>query len=876
MLHRLSIFAMSQNLIIKLISDQQELFSAQKQKWLSIIARPLEEKKVKEILTKVYRYSGYKTPEILIVDSPQAAERILSQKKKQKESLGLQIFELLDNHIEQRLNERVKIQIENHLRQKLEAQLREPLWQQLYAQFWLPIDSQLRKQFGKKKATITVNLTELSYACYFDFAKQIGVNFDETDYEIYTQFYENISMYLAFENLALAIERPIFVSWNEAGKLHAEGKPAIQFCDNFSIYAYDGTKLPPKYGKLSPAQWASKWLRGVQDSELIPYIEKWQKICLSTESIDSERATQAVKEIYKLMDYPEPEILLFDSPSAALNKIDYEIKFLVATGKSLRSEFRKKFWNIFSQELQNQLDELFSKLGDTILFNYLSSQQSRTVSHFLEIQLYSQRRYEEDSDNDDEIDEDENRDCFEENNRWSAAVTDCEIVSSNFLRLCEIDFSISELNCKLDFQKWKALQDLMSNCGAVWLYENICLVCARPEQISFDDNGCLHGEGIPAIQFSDGFGVYAFRNIWLPEQYGKIHPSQWKTEWLLEDNIAEIEQVLIENIGYERIDRELNKRQLTARDKYEILRTNLYDKVTLTGEMSYSQARENNVIALNSLPSYEFEVISVDSRGEITKKEKKQAKIFTEDLGNNVIIEMVVIPGGEFLMGNPEGYGEESPQHLVKLSPFLLSKYPITQAQWRAIASLPKIRLDLDPEPSNFIGDTRPVERITKEEAIEFCVRLWQKTGRLYCLPSEAQWEYACRANTTTPFHFGETITTNLANYNGEYCYEHEPAGIFRRETLPVGSFPPNAFGLYDMHGNVFEFCADNWHENYLGASENGKSRIGGCDEYAPVRGGGWKSKPFLCRSANRNDEFRRCDIRYSDVGFRVTYFKQK
>lgn len=868
---------MSQNLIIKLTSDQQKLFSAQKQKWLSIIARPLEEKKVKEILAKLYRDLGYEIPEILIVDSPQAAERILSQKKKQKELLGLQIFELLDNQSEQRLNERVKIQIENHLIRKLEAQLREPLWKQLYAQFWLPIYSHHRKQFGNKKATITFNLTELSYACYFDFARQIGVNFDEKDYEIYTQFYENISMYLAFENLALAIERPIFVNWNEAGKLHAEGKPAIQFRDGFSIYAYDGTKLPLKYGKLHPDEWASKWLRGGQDSELIPYIEKWQKICLSTESIDSERAIQAVKEIYKLMDYSEPEILLFDSLGAALHKIDYEEKFLVATGKSLSSEFRKKFWNIFSQELQNQLDELLSKLSDTILFNYLSSQQSRTVSHFLEMQLYSQRRYqEEDSDNDDELDEDENRDCFEENNRSSAAVIDCEIVSSNFLRLCNINFSISELKSKLDLQKWESLQDLMSNCSAVWLYENICLICDRPNRISFDDNGCLHGEGIPAIQFSDGFGVYAFRNIWLPEQYGKIHSSQWKTEWFLEDNIAEIEQVLIENIGYERINRELNERQLTARDKYEILRTNLYDKVTLTGKMSSSQAPENNAIDLNSLPSYEFEVISVDSRGEITNKEKKQAKIFTEDLGNNIILEMMGIPAGEFLMGNPEGNGEESPQHLVKLSSFLLSKYPITQAQWRAVASLPKVKLDLNPEPSNFIGDTRPVERITKEEALEFCVRLWQKTGKLYCLPSEAQWEYACRANTTTPFHFGETITSNLANYNGEYCYEHEPAGIFRRETLPVGRFPPNAFGLYDLHGNVLEWCADNWHENYHGASEDEKSRIGGCDEYASVRGGGWKSKPFLCRSANRNDEFRRRDIGYSDVGFRVAHLLQK
>lgn len=681
-------------------------------------------------------------------------------------------------------------------------------------------------------------------------------------------------MYLALENLAIVIERPIAVKWNEQGQLHAEGEPAIQFRDGFSIYAYDGIQIPAKYGNLHPDKWASKWLRGGKDSELTPYIEKWQKVCLSTESIDSERTIQAVKEIYKLMDYPEPEILLFDSPSAALHKIDYEKKFLSAADKSLSSEFRKRFWKIFFQEINNQLDELSSKLDNTIFYNYLSFQQSRTVSQFIEMQLDSQRGYEEDSDNGDELDEDEDNNCLEENNRWSAVIIDCTISSSYFFILCKIDFSTSELKCKLDCQKWEALQDLMSNCGAVWLYENICLISDRPDRISFDDRGCLHGESIPAIQFSDGFGVYAFRNIWLPEKYGKIHPSQWKIEWLLEENTPDIEQILIENIGYERINQELNERQLTARDKYEILRTNLYDKVTLTGKTSFSQARENNVIDLNSLPSYEFEVISVDSRGEITKKEKKQANLFTEDLGNNIILEMILIPSGEFLMGTAGSHGEESPQHPVKLSSFFLSKYPITQAQWRTVASLPKIKLDLDPEPSNFIGDTHPVERITKEEVIEFCARLWEHTGRLYCLPSEAQWEYACRANTTTPFYFGETITTDLANYNGERSYENEPVGIFRKETLPVGSFPPNAFGLYDMHGNVFEFCAERWHENYHGAPSDGKSRIGGSDVGIPVRGGGWRSYYWSCRSTNRNDDFRDCDIRYSDVGFRVAHIQ--
>ena len=450
---------------------------------------------------------------------------------------------------------------------------------------------------------------------------------------------------------------------------------------------------------------------------------------------------------------------------------------------------------------------------------------------------------------------------------------DCEIVTHYFIMLSKIDFCVSELKCSIDLQKWNAFKNLMSHCGSVWFYENTCIICDRPNKISFDDQGRLHEEGSPAIEFTDGFSVYAFQNVRLPEKYGKVHPSQWKSQWLLEGNPADRTKILIENIGYERINRELNKYQLTAEDKYELLRINLYDKVDLIGVPS-SQELAKNYIDIKSLPSYEFEVVTVDSKGEIITTEKKQAQIFTEDLGNNISLEMVAIPGGEFLMGTDDSGGEENPQHLVKVSPFFLSKYPITQIQWRAVASMPKVKLDLDLEPSHFQGDTRPVERITKEEAIEFCVRLWQYTGKLYCLPSEAQWEYACRANTKTPFHFGETITTDLANYDGESSSENEPVGIFRQETLPVGSFPPNAFGLYDMHGNVFEFCADNWHDDYQDAPNDDKSRIGGNDEYVAIRGGGWKSNVFRCRSVNRNDDFRKCDIRYSDVGFRVAHIQ--
>ncbi|RCJ18030.1 sulfatase-modifying factor protein [Nostoc minutum NIES-26] len=156
-------------------------------------------------------------------------------------------------------------------------------------------------------------------------------------------------------------------------------------------------------------------------------------------------------------------------------------------------------------------------------------------------------------------------------------------------------------------------------------------------------------------------------------------------------------------------------------------------------------------------------------------RSRKRAEFFTEDLGNGVMLEMVAIPGGKFLMGSPENEPErfswESPQHTITIQPFFMGKFPVTQSQWAAVAALGKVNIDLNPDPSNFKGANLPVERVSWDDAVEFCTRLSQKTGKIYRLPSEAEWEYACRAGTTTPFYFGETITTNLANYNGDYTY---------------------------------------------------------------------------------------------------------
>ena len=196
------------------------------------------------------------------------------------------------------------------------------------------------------------------------------------------------------------------------------------------------------------------------------------------------------------------------------------------------------------------------------------------------------------------------------------------------------------------------------------------------------------------------------------------------------------------------------------------------------------------------------------------------------------------------MMGSPEDEEDsddsERPQHQVTIQPFYMGKFQITQAQWRAVANMPKIERYLNPDPSRFKGENRPVEIVSWEDAVEFCERLSLFTGKEYRLPSEAQWEYAARAGTTTPFHYGQTITNQLANYPGNYTYAEELSGEDREQTTLVGSFPPNSFGLYDMHGNVYEWCADPWHNNYEGAPMDGRVwlKSGNDNHYYVIRGG--------------------------------------
>jgi formylglycine-generating enzyme required for sulfatase activity/uncharacterized protein with von Willebrand factor type A (vWA) domain len=334
--------------------------------------------------------------------------------------------------------------------------------------------------------------------------------------------------------------------------------------------------------------------------------------------------------------------------------------------------------------------------------------------------------------------------------------------------------------------------------------------------------------------------------------------------------LSEYQPLLIAAKGYGAEARGIRKGTEAARQEWE----EKYPNKETESVAGIELAKPGSIFGKLPLKTFTFETVTVNKKGKIIQRETKQARYFTEDLGNGVTFDMVYIPGGTFLMGSPETEAEtdddEKPQHQVTIEPFYMGKYAATQAQWKAVAQLPKIERDLDPDPSRFKGDNRPVERVLWRDAVEFCARVSKKTGRNYRLPSEAEWEYACRAHTETPFHFGETITTDLANYDGNDTYLDAPKGKYRKETVDVGSYPPNAFGLYEMHGNVWEWCADPWHGNYKGAPTDGSvwdeedndnryqksvdllvmSRND--DRSRLLRGGSWYSLPRSSRSAIR------------------------
>jgi formylglycine-generating enzyme required for sulfatase activity len=251
--------------------------------------------------------------------------------------------------------------------------------------------------------------------------------------------------------------------------------------------------------------------------------------------------------------------------------------------------------------------------------------------------------------------------------------------------------------------------------------------------------------------------------------------------------------------------------------------------------------------------------------GKDVQPKKEPPKSFTNSLG----MKFVWIKPGTFMMGSPkeeEGRYDKETQHKVTLTTgFYMGVYSVTQEQWQEV---------MDNNPSQFKGEKNlPVECVSWDDCQEFIKKLREKAKdrKAYRLPTEAEWEYGCRAGTTTPFHFGETISTEQANYDGNSIYGEGKKGVYRKKTTPVGTFPANAWGLHDMHGNLFQWCQD-WYDDYPKndvidpkGPEKGKGRV--------LRGGCWSNFPGFCRSAHRS--WLVPGYRNDGYGLRVCFFAE-
>lgn len=277
-------------------------------------------------------------------------------------------------------------------------------------------------------------------------------------------------------------------------------------------------------------------------------------------------------------------------------------------------------------------------------------------------------------------------------------------------------------------------------------------------------------------------------------------------------------------------------------------------------------------VLATQLVTIPYEVGLLDSRGRLTTQ-PAQAPMLREDLGEGIQLELAQIPAGDFEQGSPPGEiqreADESPRRVVRVDTFYMSRYEITQQQWALACTWPKVERALPPTPARVIGPELPVSGVSWDDAREFCLRLTQQTGRLHRLPTEAEWEYACRGGPIdTPFHFGPVLTDEVANFAPEPTYTQSmPPSQDRGQPVPVQTFPyASHFGLFQMHGNVKEWCLDFYAPYPEGPASNPRGPDVGRDRV--VRGGGYRSPAGRCRSAARFHEAE--SERPIDVGFRV------
>ncbi|WP_242056931.1 MULTISPECIES: DUF6745 domain-containing protein [Oscillatoriales] len=552
-------------MIAELTPEQEALIPVYLEKWRSIAlsTEPIDRQKASEAVKAVYEIIGEQEPLIVFFDSPYSA---LSH----KESLHIkQVGKKLKSAVIDKLWKPLEIQ----LGKQVDSQLKRWLHRQLLKSQMGNIQmSQLREKLAiklEKHNCIRPEIWSLN-CCKAEFYINV-LNCQSArnkDWQVLQTFLQDCGWIIPYKKLCIICDRPRKISLDDRGSFHAEGEPAIAFVDEFNIYAYRGVRLPEKYSKLPPSRWQTQWIAEEIDARLrrvlaegcgykiiteftpeqealIPvYKEKWDAILLSTERIDRQKAQDAIKSAYGSIGKNEVDILFYDSPYAAA--IDINKQGEIKLGKPIRgkldSQLAIKLWRQVESQLEMRLKEQLWDRQRSMLASRLEISLRRQMSRQLQDNLWV--------------------------NFPKAFIRK---IGTSWAK--EIEFYITVLGCQHNFQKeWELFQLLVKNAFWILAYENVCFVCDRPTKINFDARQRLHAEGEPALEFADGYSLYAYHGVNLPRKYGYLHPKKWRSQWLLQETNAELRRVLIQAIGYERICQELQTTELDLFREYTLLK----------------------------------------------------------------------------------------------------------------------------------------------------------------------------------------------------------------------------------------------------------------------------------------------------------------
>ncbi len=603
--------------MIQLTEAQKESITFYREKWRNIIfyTAPRNRGKAREVIENFYELVEFPKPKILFFDSPYGLAKDLNQnlenyKKNSSEFKSKIVKEI--NSVKRRIysiksEEIIGLDIQLHIYDsKLDNLVRE-IWEVLYQE----IKDKFLKEIEPLNYDPYIKIFDdalnhdslLSYCAWYDFCFS-ELNIEDNFFKQFTvEIHKHCGTVFAFREVCLICDRPKKLLFDNKGNLHAEATPAIEYNDGFSAYADRGVWLPEKYRKLPYKDWQTNWLlnepnrklkqtlikgigskkiyRELTDEQIeqlqkytfydIPsdtnielkafinkvppekqtlttiYREKWREIIFSTEPIDRKKAAETVKTIYKILGEAEPEIIFHSSPSEkyqilAKNSDWSQNKWVTSKGKYIPSHWHDRLDESLIEKLYkfcnapNQIDEQVEG-------------KNRAQSHA----IYSKTR--------DLID------------RKYNLFQDYLWMNRNHYDpyLSFTDFCISELKYKID-PLGKAYLELRENCEDIFGLPKVCLIGDRPRKLSFNSQNQLHSEGSPAIEYRDGFSIYAYRGVLLPEKYGTIHPTKWQSEWLLSETNAELKRALIQGIGYDKICQELQAVVINTWREYELLR----------------------------------------------------------------------------------------------------------------------------------------------------------------------------------------------------------------------------------------------------------------------------------------------------------------